>query len=260
MGGQLNNPYPFPGMYSAVYPFPTPGAASSYFSPFPPGSAMNPVVDTTKFSSNDQPKKSHGILGAIKDFGKGIFKGAVGMVKSLFTLKGLAMFLGGAALLVAAPAVAIPLFTLAGLGVGGYQMFKGITTGNWEKAGEGVFNIAATLVGAKFEPRSFTGADGHTYALTKTAGGAKVATTGYMDRLFASLKSLLPIKSSRLHKVNADGSIAADVSKSAYQLGWDSISNLPARIRSLPGIVRGWFRPRAAVPPAGGGGGEGIVV
>lgn len=219
MGGPVYN-NPFQTRMYPVYPYATPGAPTSWFTPVPP------PQDAFNHSSNGQPEqKSHGILGAIKDFGKGIFNGVVNMVKGIFTLKGLALTIGSLAFMWAAPALAIPLLTLGALAVGGVQVVKGITTGNWEKAGEGVSVLGATLLGAKFgtkfEP-AIKDADGAEYVLTKTVGGNKVKATGLFDRLLASAKSLIPIKSGNLHKIDG-GVIDPAVSKNAYQLSRDSI-------------------------------------
>lgn len=252
MGGQVNNPYG--RYYVPIYPYAAAGAPSPYFT-LSPTSGMNQPDVFNHSGNGQQEKKSQGILGAIKDFGKGIVNGAINTVKSLFTLKGLALALGTIALAWAAPALAIPLLVLGGLAYGGVQIFKGISTGNWEKAGEGVFTIGATLLGAKFgtklEP-TIKDAGGAKYIFTKTKDGNKVPVTGLFDKLAAYSKSLLPIKSGKLSQVDDDGAIVADATKGAYQLGWESIS------KKFEGL-RGWLgfrRAEGGAPAEAGGAGD----
>jgi hypothetical protein len=206
--GPVNSSYPFASSYGT---YSAGGASSPFSSPF----AGTDSADTLSLSGHGEEKKSKGIMGAITDFGKGIFKGAVNTVSSLFSLKGLAMTLGAAALVAVAGPIAIPLLIAGGLAIGGKQIFQGVTTGNWEKAGEGTFTVGATLLGAKVGPKSFKGADGVEYALK---GG-----DGFLSKPIGYLKSLIPGKMGKVYEATLpDGTVVA---KSGLALGKESATH-----------------------------------
>ena len=110
-----------------------------------PGGSAQDVSFSSSAPPAEQPKKSGGIGG----FFKGIVKGAVNMVKSLCTPKGLLMAAAGVAACIAFP-VAAPL-VLGGMAVvgGGAQMVKGFASGNTEQAGEGFLTAGLGAVGIK---------------------------------------------------------------------------------------------------------------
>lgn len=206
----------------------TEGTASPFSKPFVTGGSQD-SLDLS--GQHGEHKKSEGFVGAVKDFGKGIVKGAINTVTGLFTLKGMAMALGTLALVAVAPAVAIPLLVAGGVTMGGIQVAKGVSTGNWEQAGEGTFTLAATMLGAKAGPKSFKGSGGEKYAFVKTATKDGVTTvskpTGFWGKTVANLKATF---GGKLAKVDKDGSITITPEgkiaegKTIYQLGKDSVS------------------------------------
>lgn len=213
---------------------PTEGSSSPFSKPFATGGSHDSL------SLSGQPgehKKSQGFIGAAKDFGKGIIKGGLNAVTSLFTLQGMALALGTAALVAVAPAIAIPLLVAGGVTMGGMQVAKGASTGNWEQAGEGTFTLAATMLGAKVGPKSFKGANGEQYAFVKTATKEGVTTiskpTGFWGTTWANLKASFGGKLAKLDKdgnalITPDGKLAEG--KNIYQLGKDSVT---ARFNSI---------------------------
>jgi hypothetical protein len=102
------------------------GQGSDNSSPFSKPYATDGSHDTWNSSAHGEKKKSHGLLGSITDFGKGIIKGGMDAVTSLFSVKGMIMALGTVALVALAPAIAIPLLISAGVVMGGTQIIKGL--------------------------------------------------------------------------------------------------------------------------------------
>jgi hypothetical protein len=134
------------------------------------------------------PQKKGGVV----NFIKGIGKGAVNTITSLFTPQGLAIALGSAALLFVTAGAALPFLIAAGVIGGGITMGKGFASGDMEKAGEGFFGVGASLVGAKVSPRvhSETKAGGKSYAYTNKKGEVK----GTFGSLVSSLNPFSKMK------------------------------------------------------------------
>jgi hypothetical protein len=213
----------------------TGNSSSSFSSMFSTGNPM----DILNLSGKQGEGKSEGFIGKIKDFGKGIFKGAVNTITSLFSLKGLLLTLGSVALVAVAGPIAIPLLIAGGLTVGGMQIAKGVMSGDWEKAGEGTFTVGATLLGAKMGPKSYK-VNGTEYALAKNVKGTITplnGKSGIIETTVAQLKSLLPGKSGKLYQVK-DGAIVPDTApKGAFSLAKDVAGSKFHSIKGKAGEV-----------------------
>lgn len=131
------------------------GANTSY------RNAMGSVSGTGQ--AQGAKKSGGGLFGGIKSFFKGIAKGATNLVKSLMDPKTWLMILACAALVVVYPPAGLALFAM-GVGMAGMQIYQGASTGDWEKAGEGTFNMGLSFVGGRGAATSVKGADGAKYS------------------------------------------------------------------------------------------------
>jgi len=96
------------------------------------------------WQSQKPAKKSNSFL-------KGLFvKGPVDMVKSLFTLKGAAMAIGGLIACIAFPVAAPLALSALAIGAGGYQMYRGFSKGDKTQAGVGAFTALTGIAGGLF--------------------------------------------------------------------------------------------------------------
>lgn len=186
---------------------PTQGSEGSS-SPFSKPFASLEANDSLNISGHGEKKKSEGFLGAVKDFGKGIIKGGIETVTSLFTVNGLLMAAGAAAFVALAPAVAIPLLVAGGVTMGGIQIAKGVSSGDWEEAGKGTFTMGASVLGAKVAPKSFKGTGETKFGLIKTTKKDGVVTTstptGFFDSTWANIKASF---GGKLAKLDKDGKV-----------------------------------------------------
>lgn len=99
-------------------------------------------------SSGSEEKKSGGLFGGIKDFFSGIVKGATNLIKSLADPKTWLMIVACAALCFIFPPAGMALLAI-GVAMAGSQIVKGVSSGNMEQVGEGVFNLGLSAVGAR---------------------------------------------------------------------------------------------------------------
>ncbi len=226
-------------MYGSESVFNYPGSMTSGVSQTSDSSSASPVSkpyatlgsqDVLSFSGQGK-KKPQGVMGAITDFGKGIVKGAYNAVASLFTVQGMAMAVGSLIFVAVAPAVAVPLLATAGVVMGGKQIAEGATTGDWEKAGEGTFTLGATMLGAKFGPKTVKGAGDAEYSFvsTSTKDGVTTASkpTGILGNTWANIKAVFGGKMGKLDKdgnimTTADGKLVDG--KNIYQLTKEKFS------------------------------------
>ena len=72
------------------------------------------------------------------------------MVKSLFTLKGAAMAIGGLIACIAFPVAAPLALSALAIGAGGYQMYRGFSKGDKTQAGVGAFTALTGIAGGLF--------------------------------------------------------------------------------------------------------------
>lgn len=122
----------------------------------PNGSMREMGIDPTECykdsfcGSSAEPEKppKTGIVG----FLNGLKNGLVNSVKGLFTVNGLLLTAGTMGLVAATGGAALIPLGLLGLGVGGYQVAKGVKNQNAEQVGEGVFTGAASLLGLRAAP------------------------------------------------------------------------------------------------------------
>jgi hypothetical protein len=198
------------------------GALLPSSKPYVTGSP-NDILDLSSLKGGK--KKSTGFRGAITDFGKGILKGAYEAVTGLFTVKGMLMAVGGLIAVAVIPAVAIPVLIAGGVAIGGTQIAKGLMSNDWEEAGKGTFTLGATVLGAKFGPKSIKGADDAEYALVKTSKKNGMTTAsrpkGMFSATWANIKTLFGSKMGKLDKdgnimTTADGKLVEG--KNIYQL------------------------------------------
>lgn len=96
-------------------------------------------------------EKSENRRGPIGGILGGIWNGLKNTVKGLFSLKGLLMVGGFLALNIMTGGALTPLMFVLGIGVGGYQLSKGLVHKDWEGMGQGIFTLGSTLIGAKFD-------------------------------------------------------------------------------------------------------------
>jgi len=119
-----------------------------------PGEAkkMTGCEATECYKNGESESGVKGPTKGISGFFNGLKNGVTNTVKGLFSIKGLAITAGSIALVaLTGGAALIPLAAL-GLGVGGYQAARGISQGNTEQVGEGVFTAGASLLGVKMAP------------------------------------------------------------------------------------------------------------
>ena len=226
-------------MYGSESVFNYPASMTSSVSQTSDSASASPVSkpyatldsqDVLSFSGQGK-KKSQGVMGAVKDFGKGVVKGAYNAVASLFTVKGMAMAVGSLICVAVAPAVAVPLLATVGVVMGGKQIAEGATTGDWEKAGEGTFTLGATMLGAKFGPKTVKGAGDAEYSFvsSSTKDGVTTASkpTGILGSAWANIKAVFGGKMGKLDKdgnimTTADGKLVDG--KNIYQLTKEKFS------------------------------------
>jgi hypothetical protein len=114
------------------------------------GPALSSATAENKTGADRQKIKKTGISG----FFQGMKNGLVNTVKSLFTIKGMLITIATLGLVAATGGAALLPLALMGLGVGGYQVSKGVIKGDTEEIGEGAFTLGASLLGAKISPAS----------------------------------------------------------------------------------------------------------
>lgn len=104
-------------------------------------------------AGNEKEEKNSGF----KNFLLGMKDGVVDTVKGMFTLKGAAITLGTIfAAWATGGAILIPL-AIGGMGIGGYQIIKGIVNHDANKSGRGVDTFLLSLLGLKCAPSEFGG-------------------------------------------------------------------------------------------------------
>jgi hypothetical protein len=105
-------------------------------------------------------------------------------------------------------------------------------TGDWEEAGKGTFTVGATMLGAKFGPKTYKGADDTQYAMVKTATKDGETTVTQRSGLFGStwgnIKSLFGGKLAKLDQdgnsmLTADGKLLEG--KNIYQISKESMQS-----------------------------------
>jgi hypothetical protein len=97
----------------------------------------------------------------VGQFIKGMLVDApLNMIKGIFSLQGILMIAGTIGLgMLAGPVAGIPL-AIGALIMAKIQLFKGITSGDANKAGQGVFDVVAAAAGTKLVPKEFNMEDG----------------------------------------------------------------------------------------------------
>lgn len=125
------------------------------------------IMDGVTKTYNDglQEKKSGG--GGIKDFFKGIFNGLKNLVKSLADPKTWLMIAACIALCMFVPGAGVALMAL-GIGMASMQIFKGVSSGNMEQAGEGTFNLALCFLGGTSGMKAGKGAESANFSRAGT--------------------------------------------------------------------------------------------
>jgi hypothetical protein len=130
--------------------YPSPYDSNIYGTSGQIGSAVGTPAsgDVNLVSSSTEAGGGHGAAPAAEEpkskggFFQGIWDGFKHAVSSLFTPQGFLMAAVGVAACIAFPVGAPIVLGLMALGAGGYQMYKGATTGDSHQAGEGFFTAA----------------------------------------------------------------------------------------------------------------------
>jgi hypothetical protein len=187
--------------------------------------------------SPEQKIENH--QGPIGGFFGGMWNSLKGMLKSLCTPEGLLLVGGIIALNFMTCGAITPILFALGVGVGGYQMGKGIVKGDWEMMGAGAFTLGTTFLGAKFDFHNVKNAQtGEKFAMAVSQtpkGGITApskATPGMMDnfRLVGGQKM----------------SGTQGGSQNIYQVGW---SNMKYRWNNLRGTPSGGAPPASSMNP-----------
>lgn len=159
-----------PNNYSSSFSY------GGYNTGSPMGDASSADFNTDSLQSAGHETESHEAAKSekktgIKGFFEGMKNGLVNTVKALFTVKGALLTAGTIALVAATGGAALLPLALVGVGVGTYQVGKGIYKGDAEQVGEGAFTVGASLIGAKIAPNSI--------------GGNQLANTSLLGKLTA---------------------------------------------------------------------------
>jgi len=149
--GMWANPF---SMYAPFMPFsPYPTAPQGKNEGKHKKEGANPADGFYPSAGNEKEEKNSGF----KNFLIGMKDGIVDTVKGIFTLKGAAITLGTVfAAWATGGAILIPL-AIGGMGVGGYQIIKGIANHDANKSGRGVDTFLLSLLGLKCAPSEFGG-------------------------------------------------------------------------------------------------------
>jgi hypothetical protein len=196
--------YGYPWMGGASYPGYMPGMPVAGPGPAH-GASHGGSHEEAGGEGHEAPHKRGGITG----FFQGIAQGAVNTIKGIFSPAGLLMLGGTAALTWLTAGAILPVLGVLGLGVGTYQLCKGIASGDSEKMGEGVFSFGLSTLG-------FLGPK------TVTLGRTKYALSAEGDGLGATLLQRLkaPFGLSKYRKIGSRGQLLTSSSKNLYELSW----------------------------------------